>query len=80
MKSPAEIQAAHDRMLAVILGEVPNPFEGAANVALIAAADALCWVLDHCENPAMAENIAKLDRYLAQRGIVLQDTGETRTQ
>lgn len=79
MKSPEEIQAAHDRLVAVILGDVPSPFAEHMDTVK-AAADALCWVLDHCNNPSLGVNLQKLDRYLAARGFALTDTGRGHTR
>lgn len=73
-----EIQAAHDRLVAIILGEVPSPFPESetitakANDVLIWAADVLCWVLSHEHNQSFADNLEKIDRYLKARGFHFQ--------
>jgi hypothetical protein len=68
----AEVQQAHDRLVAVILGEVPNPFEGDIETMLIASADVLCWVLNHGHNRNFAKNLAAMDAYLASQGYELR--------
>lgn len=52
-RATAEIQGAHDRLVAVLLGDVPNPFPGQENL-LNVAAGVLCWVLQHDHNTTFA--------------------------
>lgn len=68
MKREEEIQAAHDRLQAIVLGEVPNPFPG---VSLVAVLDVLCWVLGHEHNPRFAENLTTIDNFLRKAGFRL---------
>lgn len=77
LRSLDEIQAAHDRLVAILLGEVPNPFEdpGEAQVILLAIVDVLCWVLSHEHNQGFAENLEKIDGLLRARGYQLQRRG-----
>jgi hypothetical protein len=77
MKTNLDIQAAHDRLVAILLGEVPNPFDDdpKAQGMLTAATDVLCWVLEHDHNLNFAENLQNIDAFLAERGLVLRDGG-----
>lgn len=68
----AEVQAAHDRLVALLLGEVPNPFSDIEQSTLVASADVLCWVLEHAHNHNFGKNIAAIDAYLAAQGFVLR--------
>jgi len=79
MLSPTEVQMAHDRLVAIILGEVPNPMgeDNSVKVALHSAVDVLCWVLEHDHNQAFAENLQKIDAHLAALGFNLTDSGTT---
>ena len=80
LRPPLEIQAAHDRLTAIVLGEVPNPFKREAPMSqLVLALDVLCWVLQHEHNQTFAKNLAAIDVFFAKRGIVLRDSGELRT-
>lgn len=42
MRLPREIQAAHDRIVAILIGEVPNPFGEEETALLSASAVVLC--------------------------------------
>lgn len=73
MKTEAEIQRAHDILLAVLLKDVPNPFKDEGSIkGLNAAASVLCWVLEHDHNPQFPKNLEQIERYLKERGYVLQ--------
>jgi hypothetical protein len=73
MRDRSAIQAAHDRLAAIIIGEVPNPFGKSKLAALRCACDALCWVLEHEHNEAFANNLKKIDAYLWAKGFELTD-------
>lgn len=71
-----EIQAAHDRLLAIIHGEVPSPFQNRhAMTALMEAASVLCWVLKHEHNQTFGDNLVRIDEYLRACGFELRDSG-----
>lgn len=73
LRPESEIAAAHDRLTAIVLGEVPWPFDNSAdNAAVIAALDVLCWVLRHDHNVSFAENLDKIDAFLLDHGFVLE--------
>lgn len=73
-RSEDEVQAAHDRIIAILNREVPNPFEDdpKARLMLRAAASVLCWILDHPDGQDFAENLLNIDEYLAERGLGLR--------
>jgi hypothetical protein len=71
MKSPDEIQKAHDLMAAFILGEVPMLIDDKTKFGLTAALDTLCWVLGHTHNTAFANNLKKLQAIADANGYVL---------
>jgi hypothetical protein len=75
LRSPTEIQAAHDRLTAILLNEVPNPFANISQEVLTATLDVLCWVLKHDHNCTFADNLAAIDAFFASRGLVLRDSG-----
>jgi hypothetical protein len=70
MRAEDEIRRAHDLLVAVLLGEIPNPWTGAPQEILIGAADVLCWVLQHEHNRTFEKNLAEARAQLAQLGIV----------
>lgn len=82
IKNAPEIQAAHDRLTAIILGEIPNPWAGQPGIheRLCAATDVLCWVLNHDHNVNFAENLKAIDALMAERGYSLVKLDEERTQ
>lgn len=71
MRTPDEIQAAHDRLRAVLLGECPNPFNPRDKALLQAATGVLCWCLRHDHNKAFAEVLADIDDAAAAAGLRL---------
>jgi hypothetical protein len=76
LRSKQEIQAAHDRLVAIIVGDVPKPYENPHWLtSLRISASVLCWVLKHDHNSSFAETLDEIDAFLAARGIVLQDSG-----
>lgn len=77
MKTQAEIQKAHDQLVAVITDELPILNSYLDRLALRAAADALCWVLDHDDNQTFAANLTKLDAEARALGLVLIEKENT---
>jgi hypothetical protein len=71
IRKESEIQAAHDRLTAIVLGEVP--IWTANTESVTAALDVLCWVLGHDHNQTFAENLRTIDDTLAERGFVLSE-------
>lgn len=77
LRSFEEIQAAHDRLLAILLGDVPNPFVEPEVLALLnSCASVLCWILRHDHNQSFEDNLRKIDDFLRARGLVLTDSGK----
>lgn len=71
-----QIQRAHDMIVAILIGDVPNPIsDPQSKQHLHAAADALCWVLCHDHNKTFGENLRKLEALLKERGYQLNDHG-----
>lgn len=72
MRSQEEVQAAHDRLVAILLGELPNPFANTPQPMLAAAVDVLCWILRHEHNPHFENNLALIDQFFFERGLILR--------
>lgn len=72
MKTEAEIQRAHDILIEIILGHVPNPFPAEVLPFMQANCDVLCWLLGCAHNKTFGENLAKIEIGLAQLGFILQ--------
>lgn len=72
MKSELEIQRAHDLIVPVLLGDVKVKLDERAKLVMHAAADVLCWVLDHDHNDAFAQNIEQLEQKLKEKGFILE--------
>ncbi len=70
LRSFEEIQRAHDRLHAIVNGEIPSPFNEEAAVIVVASLDVLCWVLHHDHNTTFADNMLEIDEMLARNGIV----------
>jgi len=71
MKSPLEIQRAHDQLVGIVLQEVPLPIDVSEHRLMRAALDVLCWVLDHDHNVAFAENLTMLEERCREIGFAL---------
>lgn len=72
MKTEAEVQRAHDIMVAAILKEIPVPMTENDRKYLGAQASGMCWMLGHDHNPAFAENLEKIERWAAENGYALE--------
>ena len=68
-----QLQRAHDLLVGILLKEVPNP--GFDEKYIHAAADVLCWALNHDHNIAFDQNLKRLEGALAERGFFLCDHG-----
>jgi hypothetical protein len=72
MRTAREVYRAHDVLKAIVLNEVPNPFEGALEIAsMVSALDVLCWVLRHDHNNSFETNLAKATHFLDNLGYSL---------
>ena len=82
LRDISEIQAAHDRLIAIVLAEVPNPFGGDPNIEaqIKASLDVLCWALGHDHNTTFAANLRAIDEYHAACGLMLCDSGRLQTR
>jgi hypothetical protein len=75
LRPAADIQAAHDRLVAILIHDIPNPFGDDGFQSLSIAAAVLCWVLQHDHNTAFGENLAQIDQELRNMGYELKDSG-----
>lgn len=74
LRSEDEIQAAHDRLVAIMLGEIPYPYQNRyALTKLEAAASVLCWILGHEHNTSFGENLERIDRFMRAEGYELTE-------
>lgn len=76
MRTRDDIQKAHDIFTQIICGGIPNPFEHGENsekamVALVAAADVLCWILEHDHNQNFSNNLAVIESFMAAHNLHL---------
>ncbi len=67
-----EVQRAHDLLHAQVTGEAPRVIDADDRLHVKAALDALCWVLEHAHNAAFRNNLAAIEKELAERGYVLR--------
>ncbi len=82
MRTEDEITKAHDRLVGIVLGEIPDPFLGdpESHARMHCVADCLCWVLEHEHNRTFAEILEKIDTYLADKGLALTKMTSRRIQ
>jgi hypothetical protein len=80
LRAAEEIQAAHDRLVAILTGDVPNPFQKRhALQNLRVAAGVLCWALNHDHNQDFAATLEEIDAFMTARGLLLRDSGRLQT-
>jgi hypothetical protein len=74
MRSKHEVQRAHDLLLSLFMGMKdlrPQIVKAEKINLMIAAADALCWVLGHDHNDSFRSNLQAIERLLAEVGITI---------
>ena len=71
MRSPAEIQRAHDIMHALVTGEVDFGYGGAWTIIVHGCHDVLSWVLEEEYGQAFASNLAIFEEAAELRGYKL---------
>ena len=74
----AEIQAAHDQIVPILIGEAPNPFDEEHSNLLKATVDTLCWVLQHEHSEGFSEKLLRIDEVFTSHGIVTFTTERPR--
>jgi hypothetical protein len=82
LRPSIEIQAAHDRIMAILLGEVPNPFENPYWLtSLKLSASVLCWVLKHDGDRGLAQlfsqTLSEIDSFMAAHGFELWEPDDS---
>lgn len=75
MRTPEEIQHAHDILIAVILDEAPYPRTEEQEKEIVAALDVLCWILGHNHNENFQSNLESTINYIEAQGYRLIDKG-----
>jgi hypothetical protein len=68
LRPAAEIQRAHDILVAVLLGETPLRPNDRARRYISVACDALCFVLSHEHNTTFAENLQTIEAEIKEAG------------
>ena len=73
MRNENEITRAHDLLVQVIKGQVPEAVEldRETDISLIAAEDVLCWILCHDHNSNFDHNLQALRGALDEAGYEL---------
>jgi hypothetical protein len=79
LREPIEVQRAHDLLAQLVLNE--HLFfelieDESDRHCLVAALDALCWMLGHHHNQVFPKNLAYLEGEMVARGYVLTDAGK----
>lgn len=72
MRAQEEVQRAHDCWWAVVMGDVPSPFDPKDEPLLINTLQTLCWMLRHDHgDQGFEKNYRNLENWLAARGFVM---------
>lgn len=71
MKTPDEIQWAHDLLVGIILGEAPIRASAEIKTAVSHMASVLCWVLDHDHNTEFVDMLTELEAATTTAGVQL---------
>lgn len=74
MRTQAEIQRAHDLLVGVLLGEVPElePTQRRHKEVLSAAASVLCWILEHDHNVKFPRLLKDLEQAAKEYGYTVR--------
>lgn len=73
IRNGEEIQRAHDMLVGLILGDVPEiEVDADALERMNYSCDALCWVLHHEHNDSFAKNLAELEEAFIAAGYILE--------
>ena len=70
MRAETDIHRAHDILTLILSKELPVIMDPDTDLKpLIAAADVLCWVLEHDHNKTFAGNLERLEQFVNDCGI-----------
>ena len=69
MKTELEIYKAHDLLVMLITKQAPVVIPPEAEKGLIAAADVLCWVLEHKHNETFGNNLKSIEALFNECGL-----------
>lgn len=77
VRTPLEVQRAHDLLTGLLLDDRLRALVSKdTEHALIAAADALCWLLGHEHNRNFEQNLEAIELAMRRLGVELVDSGE----
>jgi hypothetical protein len=76
LRDEMEIQRAHDILEALLLGELDVPISDETRIGIHIARSTLCWVLRHDEISEFANNLAQIEKAIADAGYVLKHRGQ----
>ncbi len=71
MKTQDQIQRAHDVVIPILSGQILKLDPG-TELAVRAAADVLCWALEHEHNTAFEDNLGRLEAAAAAAGFFME--------
>lgn len=75
MKTNAEIQKAHDRLYALLNGEIKHEMSDRAVAVIRGQLDVLCWLLEH-ETVSFSELLECIDKEALKQGLWLSQREE----
>ena len=75
LRSIEDIKNAHDRLVSILKGAIPNPFPQEAQPYIFCAVDVLCWTLQH--NDRFGLNLETIDWMMFERGYELAPDDES---
>ena len=83
LRSAPAIQKAHDTLLTVLMNPELRAAVCGSESSLLgvrAAANALCWCLQHEHNQQFAASLAWIEAVLKMHGLEMVDSGELHTR
>lgn len=69
VRSAAEVQRAHDRLVAIVTGDVDVGLGPTELNYAVCNLDVLCWLLGHEHNQTFHNNLQLIDEQFTARGI-----------
>lgn len=76
MRSPTELQRAHDLLIGLLLDtDFPRVADEAEVAMIMSQANVLCWALGHRHNTKFAQILLDIERNMADQGVVVVDRG-----
>lgn len=76
MKNCDELEMARAKLIAVLSGSVPSPFQPEAEPMLCNMVNVLSWVLGYDDGDVISQNLSEIDTCINTMGALAVSAGE----